>query len=111
MGKYICIGSLKHNKKDYSFGDSVELNPNEAKPLIEGNVVQTEKDFRKAQALKNYIPPDISKLEDEIVALNETIKLLKAENGRLKARVSEFSNKKAPKEDEPGYKITTPATS
>lgn len=88
MAKFICTGNIKHNKKPHVFGDSIELDKKDADPLLEANLVQTEKDFKRDQALRNYIPPDIRDLEDEIVKLNETIKLLRMENGRLKARAS-----------------------
>jgi septal ring factor EnvC (AmiA/AmiB activator) len=76
--KYVATGNIKHNTVKYAYGDKIELTKEDAQPLLENNVIETEKGFKRLEAMKNISPTTVEELEAEI-------EKLKAENEGLKA--------------------------
>ncbi len=94
MGQiYIATGNIKHNTIKYAYGDKIELTKEDAQPLLENNVIETEKGFKRLEQMKNLSPVTVEELEAEIKQLTDD---LKAANDTIAV----FQSQKQEKPDE-----------
>ncbi len=76
--KYIATGNIKHNTVKYAYGDKIELTKEDALPLLENNVIETEKGFKVLEDMKNVTPATVKDLQAEVYQLSEENKTLVA---------------------------------
>ncbi len=94
MGQnYIATGNIKHNTIKYAYGDKIELTKEDAQPLLENNVIETEKGFKRLEEMKNISPATVEELE-------ATIDKLTAELKAANDTIAVFQSQKQEKPDE-----------
>jgi hypothetical protein len=87
MGQvYIATGNIKHNTVNYAYGDKIELTKEDALPLLEKNVIETPKGFKRLEEMKNVTPATVQELQAEndklkadLKAANDTIAVFQSQ--------------------------------
>ncbi len=83
---YIATGNIRHNKVNYGYGNKLELTKAEAQLLLESNIIETPKGFKRLEEMKNISPvtvqglqAEVKKLETELKAANDTIAVFQSQ--------------------------------